>query len=134
MGKFMEGWSARVGPVAAATMRRSKRYVLLSWFCAGAFPLYVALGAAVGLDRPGWVGTATGLASWLWVVAAVGFFVLFVRGLLRARRQAADHLGLPRSSAKYVPIRTSWLFDDWIARRGSPTWPRTPPRRSRTSV
>jgi hypothetical protein len=129
MGKFMEAWAARVGPVAAATMRRSKRYTVLACLCAGAFPVYVALGVAAGLRTAGWVGTTAGYLSWLWVVGAVAFLVLSIRGQVQARRQAADHLGLPRSSAKYVPLRAAWLFDTWIARRDAPSWPRVAPRR-----
>ena len=128
MGKFMEGWTARVGPVAAATMRRSKRYTVLAWLCCFTFPVYVALAVAAGLGD-GAVGKTAGYLSWLWVVGAVVFLVLGIRGQVQARRQAADHLGLPRSSAKYVPIRASWLFDRWIARRDAPTWPRVAPRR-----
>ena len=134
MGKAAEGWASSIGPVAAATMRRAKRYALLAGLCGGAFPIYVALVVAAGLKTTGWVDTTAGLLSWLWVVGAVVFVIRNVRTLSLAKRQAAEHLGLPPSSAKYLPLRASWLFDTWIAGRDAPTWPRCAPRRYRSSL
>lgn len=115
-------WVERLGPTAAALLRRRVAYVQQFRLSC----LLVLLGGIFSQLIHTQVGLAISVFGGVILMGTFG--TLQVRTLIAAQRASIEYLGLPADCQKWIPILSYGDFDVWMARRGTPGWPRRAPR------
>ncbi len=111
-------WLHRVGPVATLRLRRYERLTMLG---AGVIVVLIAGVLLIGLSHR---GTGFGVAVFPVLLVVVIIFVIAMRSFVSAQYEAVRYCGLPADARKWVPLRSSGDFDQWMAKRGTPGWPK----------
>jgi len=112
-------WASRIGPEGARSLRRRLHFSRIG----GLIGLGTVAASSISMLAVSPEGESVSILGG--VAAMVTFFAIATHHLICAQKEAVAYLGLPSAQRKYLPIRDTARFDQWIAGRGRPLWPFT---------